>query len=58
MSDNLGETQQHCTVTEVPQGAPFTEIKDYQTTPKMPHLSVTFFQDDFYSSFQQVAGLI
>lgn len=46
MSDNPREMYQHCTVTEIAPIAPFTEIKDYQTTSKMSHFSVTFFQEN------------
>lgn len=34
MSDNPEQMYQRCTVTEVPLIAPFTEIKEHQTTLK------------------------
>lgn len=46
MSDNPGEMYQHCTVTEVPLIASFTEIKDYQATSTMPRFGITSLQED------------
>lgn len=40
MSDNPGEMYKYWTGAEVPLIAPFTEIKDYQTTSKMPRFGV------------------